>query len=64
MDESGTNEAECSRKVVSGRRVVGAIKSLLNARSPQFECARILHESLLVPVLMYGSETMIWREEE
>ena len=23
------------------------------------ECARVLHESLLVPVLTYGSETMI-----
>ena len=23
-----------------------------------------MHESLLVPVLMYGSETMIWREKE
>ena len=29
-----------------------------------FECARFLHETLLVPVLMYGSETMIWKEEE
>ena len=28
------------------------------------ECARVLHESLLVPVLMCGSDTMIWREEE
>ena len=24
----------------------------------------VLHETLLVPVLMYGSETMIWKEEE
>ena len=30
----------------------------------QLECARILHESLLVPVLTYGSETVIWREKE
>ena len=28
------------------------------------ECAMILHESLLVPVFTYGSETMIWREKE
>ena len=59
MDESGTDEAVCSRKVVSGRRVVGAIRTLVNARSLQLECARVLHESLLVPVLTYGSETMI-----
>ena len=61
--KSGTDEAECSRKVASGRRVAGAIGSQVNARSLQFECARVLYESLLVPVLMYGSETMIWREK-
>ena len=30
----------------------------------QLECARVLDESLLMPVLMYGSETMIWKEME
>ena len=35
MDESGTDEAECSRKVVSARRVAGAIRSMANARSLQ-----------------------------
>ena len=62
--ESGTDEAECSRKVASGRRVAVAIRSLVNARNLQFECARVLHETLLVPVLMYGSETMLWKEKE
>ena len=63
-DESDTDEAECSRKVVSGRRVAGVIGSLVSARSLQLEFARVLHESLLVPVLMFGSETMMWREKE
>ena len=48
LDESGTNGAECKRKVVSGRRIAGAIRSLVN-------------ETLLLLVLMYGSETMLWR---
>ena len=51
LDESGTDGAVCSRKVVSGRRVASAIMFLVNARD--------LHETLLVPVLMYGSETML-----
>ena len=55
---------KCSRKVASGRSVAGAIRSLVNTRNLQLECARVLHEILLVPVLMYGSETMIWREKE
>ena len=42
----------------------GAIRSLVNARNLQFESARVLHESLMVPVFTYGSETMIWKEKE
>ena len=36
---------QCCRKVVSGSRVAGAIRSLANGRSLQFECARVSHES-------------------
>ena len=64
LDESDTDEEECSRKVASGRRITGAIRSLVNYRSLQHECARVLHESLLVSFLTYGSGTMIWREKE
>ena len=39
--ESGTDGAECSRKVVSGRRVAGATRSLNNARDLQLECASL-----------------------
>ena len=64
LDESGADEAECSRKVASGRRVAGAFSSLINARSLHLKRAKVLHESLLVPVLTYSSETMIWKEKE
>ena len=30
----------------------------------QLEYARVLHEALLVPVLMYGRETILWKEKE
>ena len=49
---------------MSERRVAGTIRFLVSARSLQLECARVLHESLLVPVLTYGSEKLIWREKE
>ena len=35
----------------------------VNARDLQLECARVLHETLLVPVFMYDSETMLWKEK-
>ena len=59
MGESNTKEATCSRKMASGRRVAGKIRSLVNGRGLQLECARVLYEKLLVPVLMYCSETII-----
>ena len=43
-----------------GRRVAGGIRSLVNARELELECAGVLHETFLVPVLIYGSETMLW----
>ena len=64
MDKPGTDEAECNRKVTSWIRVAGAIKSLVNAWDLQLECARVLHETLLVTVLMYGSELVMEREGE
>ena len=64
MDEPSADGAECSRKVASGRRVPGAIRSLVNARDLQLGCDRDVHETLLVTVLMYGSETMLWKEKE
>ena len=52
LDKSGTDGAECSRNVASGRRVAGAITSQFNAKDLQLQCARALRETMLVPFLM------------
>ena len=57
-DQSGIDEAERRMKVPNGRRVASAIKLL---KVLQLECARVLPEALLIPV-MYGSEKMIRKE--
>ena len=57
-------KVNAGKSKVSGRRVAGTIRSLVNARDLQLASARVLHETLLVPVLMYGSKTMLWREKE
>ena len=64
LDESGTDETECSQKMASRRMVAGNIRSLVNAKDLLLEYARVMHETLLVPVLLYGSETMLWKEKE
>ena len=62
LDEPGTNDPECRRKVVNRRKVEGTIMSLVNASGLQVECARLLSETLFMPVLMYSNETMIQKE--
>ena len=54
LDESGTDGAEGSKKVASGKRVAVAISSLVNAIDLQLKLAR----------LMYDSENMLWKEKE
>ena len=39
--EEGTDRTECSKKVGSGRRVAGTIRSLVNATDLQIKCASL-----------------------
>ena len=50
--------------MASGRRVASVIKSMVSAVGLQLECVRVLHESLLVSVFIYGSEKMIRKEKD
>ena len=43
---------QCCRKVANGRKVASVIRSLVNVKGLQLECARVLYETLLVPVLI------------
>ena len=61
LDESGTYESECLRKVANGRRVAVTIRYLVNAKGLQLEC---LTRDIVRTYLMYGSETMLWKENE
>ena len=50
------------RQVGGGMKVSGVIRSLVTVMGLQLEYARVLHETLLVHILMFGSETMIFKE--
>ena len=42
---------------------MSAIISLGNSNSMQFECVGVMHGGLFVPVIMYCSDKMEWREK-
>ena len=46
------------------RRGTGSIRSVVNAKDLQLECSRVFYETMLVPVLICGSESMLWKEKE
>ena len=64
VNDRGTDVDDCNARVASGRKVAGAIRLLVNERNLNMSCVNVLHEKLLVPVLMYGSECQVWKEKE
>lgn len=59
LDEKEKSDAECSRKVVGGRKVAGAIDSMVIVKELSLGYARILHVGMMLPELLYGSETIV-----
>lgn len=46
-------------KVMQCRKVPGAIKAILKTKGFRLEFARLLHENMLIPTLVFGSNTLI-----
>ena len=61
LDELGTDDVECRRKVVSKGKAADAIRFQVSARGMQFGCARVPCDSLLVPAGLCGSAAKIWK---
>ena len=64
LDESGSDEVECSRKVASGRKAANAIRSIVTAWTLCLECVRVLNEAHFVSVFKYRSEPQVFGREE
>ena len=60
LDESVIDETGFCRKVKSGRRIANAIRYLVNARDFKLKYTRSFNDTLLVSVLMYGSNAMMY----
>ena len=58
LDESSTDGAECIRKVASGRRVAGVIRSIVNARDCSFSVLEYCMKHCLC-LFLYMTENVI-----
>ena len=61
LTESCMGGAKRCKKVTNEWIAVGVIRSIVNAKSLQFECGKALYMGLLVHNTMLGAETLVRR---
>jgi hypothetical protein len=64
LSKDGTGSEEIDSRVMKGRSVSGAIKKLVKEKHLSIQCARALHEGVLLPTLLYGNETLSMYERD
>ena len=61
LQNDGRIDGEIDRRVNAGLRVVGATSSLSRNLEVDQKCKLAVYESVVVPTLMYASETWVWK---
>ncbi len=56
MSKDESLDDEVRERVQQGRRVVGTLKAVTRNRATNIEVKKTLHDSVVIPTLMYGSE--------
>ena len=65
FEKNGGCEKDVDQRNVQGRRVAGFVSSMVKKNGLNVECARAtIHNVVLVPTLLYGSETICLKEKE
>ena len=63
LSRDGRYEMDVERRIVAGNRVNGALPALMRRRKVSTAARLAVHNAVLVPTLLYGSETTITEEE-
>ena len=61
---SGGVEADVRHRVNEGCKVLGAVKKVMKNRGLGTDVKRVLYEKVIVPTVMYGSESWGMKETE
>ncbi len=64
LKRNGEMEGEVRERAVKGRSVIGSLARVMKGRSVSMEVQRGLRNSILLPTLMYGSETWTWNRAQ
>ena len=64
FEKRGGCENDVNQRVIQGKKVGGIVRNLVKRNGLSVECARTIHEVVLVPTLLYGSETVYLKERD
>lgn len=59
----GKCEGDNERRVRAGNQINGTLHTFLSQNITQ-KARQAVHKSILVPTLMYGSETWVWQKRQ
>lgn len=59
----GKSEEDIERRVKKGNSVSGAIHSVMSSQTVSAKARMAIHNGVLVPTLMYGSESWVWQKK-
>ena len=59
----GTYEVDVERRIAAGNRVNGTLYALMGRRSVSTAAHLAVHNAVLVPTLLYGSETWVLQKK-
>lgn len=64
VNDKGTDVDKCEKKVMKESKVAGEIKALVDTKEFNWECVKVLHESMLISFQMYGNKIREIKKEK
>ncbi len=64
MCKHGSMEGETRERAMQGRKVVGSVWRMMKGRTVSREVKKELRVVIIVPTVIYASETWVWNERQ
>ncbi|GBP24043.1 hypothetical protein EVAR_10144_1 [Eumeta japonica] len=59
----GRHGGDIDRRVIAGNIVNGTLLAIMNSKSGSRQARFVIHNGVLIPMLMYGSESWVWQKK-
>ncbi|GBP57084.1 hypothetical protein EVAR_36751_1 [Eumeta japonica] len=63
LTNDGKHDGDIEKRVNAGNKVNGALLTIMNSKSVSRQARLAIHNEVLIPTLMYGSESWVWHKK-